>query len=471
MNKIVKGLMIAGILGASLMAFTRTADAKDKDGNIVIVIDPGHGGEDPGSLATTGATESKCNYAIAEVMKKELSKYDGVKVYLTREEDTWMTNMGRAMIAADLNADFLISIHNNSGSDSNTGALAFRSLNSYYAEATNDMCTYILDNLEKTGLKNGGVQTRVSTTYDFEDYYTLIGEGVRAGVPSIIVEHCFLSNPDDAKFISNSDGTLNTENIEKMGKADADAVVTYFKLSEKTAVADNNTEIVLEKGYSVKVSPEESGDVSWYSTSQNVATVDETGYVTAVGEGTTSIVYKTAAGKEGKCTVTVNQPKSISLTGGIDPTFYTTDDEMNKFDKKAVFAYVIYSDGTARKVTPDSVGTVDLAKVGIQDIDIKYGELTGKLRICHNTDSYIHSVTEKASEQETPSESVSSTDNDKPSESVTDGAKETTDNKSFIKEFGLYIIIVAALVVVGIIIMFIEKKKRRRRRNRSRKYL
>lgn len=83
------------------------------------------------------------------------------------------------------------------------------------------------------------------------------------------------------------------------------------------------------------MSPKESGDVSWYSTSQNVATVDEKGYVTAVGEGTTSIVYKTAAGKEGKCTVTVNQPKSISLTGGIDPTFYTTDDEMNKFDKKA----------------------------------------------------------------------------------------------------------------------------------------
>lgn len=49
MNKIVKGLMIAGTLGASLMAFTRTADAKDKDGNIVIVIDPGHGGEDPKS--------------------------------------------------------------------------------------------------------------------------------------------------------------------------------------------------------------------------------------------------------------------------------------------------------------------------------------------------------------------------------------------------------------------------------------
>ena len=78
MNKIVKGLMIAGTLGASLMAFTRTADAKDKDGNIVIVIDPGHGGEDPGSLATTGATESKCNYAIAEVMKKELSKCEGI---------------------------------------------------------------------------------------------------------------------------------------------------------------------------------------------------------------------------------------------------------------------------------------------------------------------------------------------------------------------------------------------------------
>ena len=179
MNKLLKGLLFTGAVCTSLMAYN-SVEAKDADGNIVVVIDAGHGGDDCGAKAVTGAYESKCNFAIAEAMKSELTKYDGVKVYLTREENTWMTNTGRAMIAADLNADFLISLHNNSGSDTNTGALAYRSLNTYYSEVTNDMCTRILDNLSALGLKNGGVQTRTSTSFDYEDYYTIIGEGVRA---------------------------------------------------------------------------------------------------------------------------------------------------------------------------------------------------------------------------------------------------------------------------------------------------
>ena len=149
------------------------------------------------------------------------------------------------MVAANLNADFLISLHNNSGSSTNTGALAYRSLNEYYAEATNDMCTLILDNLAELGLKNGGVQTRTSTTYDYEDYYTIIGEGVRAGVPSIIVEHCFLSNPEDAALISNPDGSLKEAELAKMGVADAKAVVSYFKLEKKKVdmIVANNLKV------------------------------------------------------------------------------------------------------------------------------------------------------------------------------------------------------------------------------------
>ena len=184
MKNFIKGIVVALALAAGITIFGDNVHAKDAEGNVVIVIDPGHGGEDPGAQAVTGAFEDDCNYLIAVAMKNELCKYEGVKVYLTREADSWITNTGRAMVAANLNADFLISLHNNSGSSTNTGALAYRSLNEYYAEATNDMCTLILDNLAELGLKNGGVQTRTSTTYDYEDYYTIIGEGVRAGVPS-----------------------------------------------------------------------------------------------------------------------------------------------------------------------------------------------------------------------------------------------------------------------------------------------
>lgn len=472
MKNFIKGLFFSGVMLALMMCFSHKADAKDANGNVIIVIDAGHGGEDSGAQATTGAFESHCNFAIASAMKDELMKYDGVKVYLTREEDSWMTNTGRAMIAADLKADFLISVHNNSGSETNTGALAFRSLNSYYSEATNDMCTRILDNLATLGLNNGGVQTRTSTSYDFEDYYTLIGEGVRAGVPSIIVEHCFLSNPNDAALVSNPDGTLKYDFLTKMGEADANAVVSYFKLSKKTAIADNNTTVELEKGYSVSVSTIEQDSASWFSTNQNVATVDSDGNVKAVGSGTTNIVYQLVDGTEGSCTVIVNPAKEVSLTGGIDPTFYQVPDEFKKIDKSSVFAYVIYSDGTAKKVVPESVADIDTSKVGIQDVEIKYAGMTGKLRVCHNSSEYTPVVTLPAKEESTEASTEAVTESK--TEAVTGDSKTEEGNKekSLIRDIAVYLIVLVVLIAIGVVIVLLEiKKKKRRRRNRSRKYL
>ena len=105
MKKFIKNILIVGVLVCSLFCFSDTVRATADKKPIVIVIDPGHGGEDPGTIGTTGVYESKCNYAIALAMKNELCKYSNVKVYLTREEDSWTTNTGRAMIAADLKAD------------------------------------------------------------------------------------------------------------------------------------------------------------------------------------------------------------------------------------------------------------------------------------------------------------------------------------------------------------------------------
>ena len=252
MRKVLNIVVMLAVVLSGLYFGTVSASAENKK-DIVIVIDPGHGGSDPGAMATTGAYEDECNLAIANAMKAELETYEGVKVYLTRSKDEWSTNTARAMTAVALNADFLISLHNNSGSSRNTGACAYYSMNTYYAEATYKMCNLILDNLSELGLYNGGAQMRESTQYDYEDYYTIIAEGVRGGVPTCLIEHCFLSNPKDAEYLTNTNGTVNTEVATAMGVADAKGVATYFGLEKRTATADNETTVELEKGYSVQL--------------------------------------------------------------------------------------------------------------------------------------------------------------------------------------------------------------------------
>ena len=210
--------------------------------------------------------------------------------------------------------------------------------------------------------------------------------------------------------------------------------------------------------------------VTWFSTNQNVASVDEKGNVTALGSGTANIVYQLSDGTEGSCTVKVNAPVEVTLTGGIDPTFYQTLDEFKNIDKQSAFAYVIYSDGSAQKVKPDFIEDIDTSKVGIQDVEIKYGKLKGRLRVCHNNETYVPEVTLPAKEEITSA----------PTETVTKGESETAaptadsekkDNGLF-KQIAIYVIVLAALVGIGFVIIIIEKKnKKKRRRNRSRKYL
>lgn len=467
MKQLKSIIMTLVILVAAIGISGVSVEANEVRKDVVIVIDAGHGGDDPGALATTGAYESDCNLSIAYAMKAELETYAGVKVYLTRTGDEWSTNTSRAMIASALKADFLISIHNNSGSSTNTGALAYRTINPLYAEATNDMCSLILENLAELGLYNGGVQTRVSTQYDYEDYYTIIAEGVRGGVPSIIVEHCFLSNPEDAAFLTNDNGTVNETNATAMGVADATAVATYFGLTKRTAIADGENIVDLTKGQSVKLTaPGSTGkDVTWYSIDAKVAKVSEDGVVEAVGVGTTNIAYKLSGGESGSCTIEVAEVKPVALVGGIDPTFYSTDEQFAAINTKDVFAFVVYSDGSSVKVIPDYVGSVDFNITGVQDVEIRYEDLTGYVRIVHNDAEYIPEVTLPAPEEETtsaPSEETSSQTESKPEDNGGD------DDKDKLIKILMFVIGVLVVMFVGVIIYIIESKRRRNRGYRRR---
>jgi len=82
---------------------------KDK----LIVIDPGHGGKDPGAIGTkTKTTESELVLKTAFILKKQLEA-KGFKVYLTRDKDEYVDLYQRPNIANKLNADLFVSIHIN----------------------------------------------------------------------------------------------------------------------------------------------------------------------------------------------------------------------------------------------------------------------------------------------------------------------------------------------------------------------
>ena len=468
---VLAATLIIGVMGNSV-----NAAAADADGNIVIVIDPGHGGDDPGKIGVNGVNEEDANYEIAKAMMSRLEQCDGVRVYLTRPEEEWNTNTGRAMIAAALNADFLISIHNNSGTETSSGAIVYTSVLPLYSTITADMGNYILGNLEQLGIYNNGIQTRNSTEYVGEDYYTIMGEGMRAGVPTVLIEHCFLSNPVDSLFVSHEDGSLDYEKIALIGKADADAVIDYFNLSANTAVADSESVVELEKGYSVRVTPGKTGtgNISWLSSNENTVRVDENGFATAVNSGSATIQYSYEDGTTGTLSVNVRIPEQVALVGFIDPTFYSTPEEFAGVDLSSVRASVIYSDGSVKQVTPDHVGEVDYNKVGIQDVAVSYGALDGKLRIIYSSPEYVPEVTSR----ETEAQTEPPTKEPQPTEDVTQTSQqESAQGEEDGMSFDIMMIIklaagVVIVVVIGAVVFFLENRmsKSRRRNRRRRRY-
>lgn len=90
--------------------------AQETGERVVIVIDPGHGGDNEGTLEGP-AQEKKMTMVTALAMYEELTKYDNVDVYLTHTDDVTMSLADRAQFAADRNADFLFSIHYNASVD------------------------------------------------------------------------------------------------------------------------------------------------------------------------------------------------------------------------------------------------------------------------------------------------------------------------------------------------------------------
>ena len=83
-----------------------------------IVIDPGHGGKDPGAISSRGLKEKDINLVVSKYLKQALEGY-GFKVILTRDKDIYLSLGERTEVAKRYKADLFISIHANSNCSKN----------------------------------------------------------------------------------------------------------------------------------------------------------------------------------------------------------------------------------------------------------------------------------------------------------------------------------------------------------------
>lgn len=229
---------------AALFSNTKVHAAEEEEDVIIIAIDAGHSGSDSGAVGRYNGvvvTERETNLKIAQAMKKELDTYKGVKAVLTRtDNDTEWDISGRVAKAVEYDADIMISLHSNASGGAMSysgGACVIVSSGQYRSELAKleeGLGKVILEELNRAvGVRNQGLLKRLaySTTYpngSKADYYQLIREPIVYGIPSVVIEHCFIDNYSDYMRCLSTDARIN-----KLGKADATAVAKYFGLEKK----------------------------------------------------------------------------------------------------------------------------------------------------------------------------------------------------------------------------------------------
>ncbi|MBH1989024.1 MAG: N-acetylmuramoyl-L-alanine amidase [Myxococcaceae bacterium] len=195
---------------------------------LTIVIDPGHGGDDPGAIGRKGLREKDITLAVSKRLKLLLERdLPGTQVYLTRETDKTLSLPERTQFANSKKADLFLSVHVNASLNRST-----QGVETYYLNTTHDRYAlrlaarenamtesetsnleYILADLAmkssvsdsvKLGnlVQNSLCTNLISRWNDTKNlglksalFYVLMG----AKMPAILIETAFISNSTDEK--------------------------------------------------------------------------------------------------------------------------------------------------------------------------------------------------------------------------------------------------------------------------------
>lgn len=198
---------------------------------VIVVIDPGHGGENLGA-EYENYVEKEMTMIVANAMKEELEKYEGIQVYMTRYDDvkTDISLEDRSEFAKSVDADFLFCLHFNM-SEYHTlfGAECWISAFGEEYSKGYGFASVEMDLLQELGLYSRGIKTRLNQKGT--DYYGIIRTATERNIPCVLIEHCHLDQENDKPFYDYD------EKLKTFGRLDATAVAKYFNLrSEELGV-------------------------------------------------------------------------------------------------------------------------------------------------------------------------------------------------------------------------------------------
>src|SRR5690606_7630487 len=78
---------------------------------LIVAIDPGHGGQDPGAIGKNGKREKDVTLAVSRELARQVNATPGLKAFLTRDSDVFIPLNRRAVLARQAKADIFVSIH------------------------------------------------------------------------------------------------------------------------------------------------------------------------------------------------------------------------------------------------------------------------------------------------------------------------------------------------------------------------
>ncbi|MED4904133.1 N-acetylmuramoyl-L-alanine amidase [Parageobacillus thermoglucosidasius] len=182
-----------------------------------LVLDPGHGGHDPGAVEN-GLREKDLTLKIALYTRDYINElYEGVEVYLTREEDDFISLSERAEFANRLNADYFCSIHINAGKGK--GFESFIYSGSYSKSKTQALRNVLHDTIiSETGFVDRGRKEANLAVLRL------------TRMPAVLTENGFIDNPSDAALLKSD------SNLRKIALAHAHGFARAFGWNPKKKV-------------------------------------------------------------------------------------------------------------------------------------------------------------------------------------------------------------------------------------------
>lgn len=195
--------LCSALLATKILVPASSSEVSTKDNPAstkpLIIIDPGHGGRDPGKIGTSGTLEKDINLQIAFYLKEILEVQD-MCVLMTRTEDKDLSKTSDNFKTSDMkerisfieqnNADLVISIHQNSYTDPKVyGAQCFYYTNSEKGEK-------LASTLQKQIITSTN-QSKIREIKSNDDYYLL----KHSPLPTVIVECGFLSNSTEENLL------------------------------------------------------------------------------------------------------------------------------------------------------------------------------------------------------------------------------------------------------------------------------